>query len=209
MPGGYRRAIAGGAVFGLLAAGLFGVSLTAPAHAAPTTCAMADNSEMTASLDTGYPGQIASGTWTDVGDDTVTRTWFGLYDAASAPDPDHSHLGPHQQDFGGTATLPPTPVQTGDHFQWRIRGLCKESNTAFYASGQAWGSCYRATGLGAGTIGTKAVTVRWELAGTQLVLLDPSATGTITAQLKADTNDSCTNGTATDFLLTGAVAGAG
>jgi hypothetical protein len=207
MPGGLRRAVAGGAVLGLLVAGLVAASVGGPAHAAPATCTMTDSSELTASLYDGYVGQASSGTWTDVNDDGDTRPWFGLYDPASAPD--HTRLGPRVQNFGATSTLPATPVQTGDHFQWRLRGVCKESGAAFIAAGEGMGSCYRSVGVGRGAIGTTKVTVRWEAAGTQLVLVDPSATGTLATQTRADANDSCQNGTATEFMVSGAVVGAG
>ena len=98
----------------------------------------------------------------------------------------------------------------GDNFTWTFNGECAESGIAFTSSGTGKGWCGRSVGNGSGTIGAggsaHTYTVRWESVGTQLVLTHPTARGSVNANPLATLGQgSCTDGTATKFVVTGAI----
>lgn len=205
MRGGRWRAVAGGSAVGLLATAVGALAnlTTGPAQAEPTTCVVADNTVAAVSLLTPHGGQPSQGNWTDVKDDVTKRPWYGLYYPFT--DPDKAHATPRVETFGGS----PAAV-TGDAFQWRLTGACQDTGVGFTAKGEGVGYCGRSVGAGKGrTTAGRSFDIRWESAGTQLVLTHPSASGTLNAQanLADSSSNSCANGTATQFVITGAIVG--
>jgi hypothetical protein len=203
MLGGLRRAAVGSTALTLLAGAVafltVGPLAGAPAHAAPTPCVV--NSFLNVSLDSGYPDQIANGTWSDVDDPTVTRTRYGLYWPAT--DPGAPGNAVQQQGYGGE------PVQSGDAFQWRLRATCANSAGFLDTSGHAVGFCGRSVAIGSGTLNGQPVTVKWDSTGTAVTLTDPSLSGTLQAQYDPPGNSStanCVNGTEVRIPVTGVLA---
>lgn len=99
---------------------------------------------------------------------------------------------------------------TGDNYSWKFNGTCAENGAKFTSSGTGVGWCGRSIGKGTGTITAGSVThsykVNWESVGTQLILTDKSARGSVNANPLATTQDgSCTNGSATKFVVTGVI----
>ncbi|HEV7886385.1 MAG TPA: hypothetical protein VGO92_02425 [Acidimicrobiales bacterium] len=197
-----KKAVVGGSVLGLLATGV--ALAPTPVQAAPTACVIATQ-PAEVSADAGHPGQQSMGTWTDVKDPSQQRPRYGLYYPPTDPTP--TDAVPRVENFGGTAATPATPVQTGDDFQFRLNGTCKDSGARFESSGSAIGYCGRSVGLGVGSLNGRSYIVRWESVGSQLILLDPSARGSVNAQANppGSPNGSCVSGTAITFLVDGAI----
>ena len=103
---------------------------------------------------------------------------------------------------GGLGILPAT---TGDHFNWRQTGTCSNSGAGYTAGGTAIGYCGRSIGLGTGKIAGHTVIIKWESAGSQLILVDPSAAGSVNAQANppGSPNGSCIDGGAAVFTVDG------
>jgi hypothetical protein len=207
MLGGIRKTAIAGATLGLLSIGL--ATGPAPVQAATgDACVIAaspaDVNNIEYGFGVGHAGQQANGTWaTPAG--PVPR--FGLYYPAT--DPVVNHAAPRVESFGGApSSVPATPVQTGDHFLFGQGGSCA-NNTAwsFSTSGNGIGYCGRSVGLGVGTINGESTIIRWESLGTQLIMLDRSARGSVNAQANppGDAKGSCLTGTAITFLVDGAL----
>lgn len=210
MLGGIRKTAIAGATLGLLSIGL--ATGPAPVQAAPQGCVIAAQ-PADVSADQAAPTQTSfGGDWTDVDDGSV-RPRYGLYYPPTDPTASRADTGnmalPRQENFGGTANTPATPVQTGRAFEWRLNGRCQDSGQAFISSGHGVGYCGRSVGLGVGSIATpsgpRSYIVRWESLGSQLHLVDPSALGSVNAQpnLPDSPNGSCKDGTAIVFTVTG------
>lgn len=111
---------------------------------------------------------------------------------------------------------PPTDPNTahttnsGDNFTWTFNGDCAESGIPFTSAGTGKGWCGRSVGNGTGTIGAGAnahtYKVTWESVATQLILTDATARGSVNANPLATLGQgSCTDGTATKFVVTGVI----
>lgn len=97
---------------------------------------------------------------------------------------------------------------TGPFFTWRLNGTCLNNGMAYTSSGTAHGWCGRSVGEGTGTLANGAsYTIQWQSAGSQLVFMHPSARGSVNAQPNppGSPNGSCLNGTATTFIVDGAL----
>lgn len=92
----------------------------------------------------------------------------------------------------------------GDNFSWSLNGDCAESGVKFTSSGTGKGWCGRSVGTGTGLIAGHPYKVQWESLGTQLILRDPSAAGSVNAN-PVLTTGSCTDGSATTFIVTGVI----
>ena len=212
MLGGFRKTVIGGATLGLVAAALFAAVGPVAVQAAPgddKACVVAAQNADVANMEPQHNrGPTSRGDWIDI-HTGQPRPWFGLFYPVA--DPDVSHNAPRLESFGQSPTVPATPVQVGDHFQWRLNGSCANSGFGFTSQGDAIGYCGRSVGLGVGTVGeganARSYVVRWESVGSQLVLLDRSATGSVNAQANApgSPNGSCVSGTATRFLVDGGI----
>jgi hypothetical protein len=212
MLGGFSKTVIGGATLGLVAAGLFAAVGPVAVHAAPgddKACAIVTQDADVASVEPQHnAAQTSRGDWTDI-HTGQPRPWYGLYYPGA--DPDVGHNTPRLESFGQSPTVPAAPVQVGDHFQWRLNGKCANSGFVFNSQGDAIGYCGRSVGLGVGTVGeganARSYVVRWESVGSQLVLLDRSAAGSVNAQANApgSPNGSCVSGTATRFTVDGGI----
>lgn len=209
MLGGIRKTALAGAALGLLTIGL--AVAPAPVQAATgDVCVIgaspADVNNVEFGLGKGHPNQKSNGTWQTADGQSFAR--YGLYYPATDQDP--THAVPRLENFGGhPSTVPATPVQTGDHFLFRQGGSCTNNTLiTFSTEGNAIGYCGRSVGLGRGKINGQEVIIRWESAATQLVMLDPSARGSVNAQANppGDAKGSCLEGTAITFLVDGALA---
>jgi hypothetical protein len=207
---GWKKTFVGGSVLGLLSVGA--ALVPAPVHAVPTQCVIASQ-QADVALDAGLPGQVASGDWKDL-DTGVTRPRYGLYypvtdpTVASTSNPGGNAVPRAQSypDQGGGST-PKTPYQVGEAFEWVLGGACKDTGVQFSSQGHAIGYCGRSVGVGTGTIGGRSYIIRWESVGSQLVMLDKTATGSVNAQANppGSANGSCVTGTAIVFLVDGAI----
>lgn len=98
----------------------------------------------------------------------------------------------------------------GDHFNWKQVGGCANGGQ-YSASGTGLGYCGRSIGLGSGsiTVGgvTHTTTIKWESAGSQLILTDTTAAGSVNAQANppGSPNGSCLDGGASVFIVDGAL----
>lgn len=211
MLGGFRKTITGAAALGLLAAGMSAGST--PVHAATgDACVVAAQPADVFNTEygedgAGHPNQPANGSWDNPAGKSVPR--FGLYYPVT--DPVSNHAVPRQEQLtspGTNSSIPMTPVHSGDHFRFAQSGTCANNGARFNTSGHAIGYCGRSVGLGIGRVGNVTSIIRWESVGTQLVLLDPSARGSVNAQANppSDPKGSCSNGTAITFLVDGALA---
>ncbi|MGH7752382.1 MAG: hypothetical protein ACREN5_06170, partial [Gemmatimonadales bacterium] len=114
---------------------------------------------------------------------------FGLYYPVLDPRQDHftQTISPGSH---GTGLIPATK---GDHFNWRQTGSCANGGS-YSASGTGIGYCGRSVGQGTGSItGGHSTIIKWESGGTQLILTDPSAAGSVNAQANppGSPNGSC------------------
>lgn len=93
----------------------------------------------------------------------------------------------------------------GPDFTWSLSGNCINDGRSFSSSGTGRGWCGRSVGQGSGTLAGRPYTVSWQSAGTQLVLLDPSAAGSVNAQANppGSPNGSCADGSARTFIIDG------
>ena len=169
------------------------------AHNGPGLCVVAATSANVSNVHygtNGHPGQVK------------LQNRYGLYYPPSDPQAS-SHAMP------GTGAGPlGIPNTVGDRYTWTLTGACANGTLGgggnFTSSGTGIGFCGRSTGLGTGTInpGSHSYLVKWESAGSQLILTDTSNIGSVNAQPNpADSADgSCTNGTAVKFLVDGALA---
>lgn len=96
---------------------------------------------------------------------------------------------------------------TGPDFTWELNGVCNNNGASFTSSGTAYGWCGRSVGDGAGIVNGRNYIVHWESFGSQLILTDPSARGSVNAQANppGSPNGSCLSGTAKTFLVDGAI----
>ena len=98
---------------------------------------------------------------------------------------------------------------TGPNFSWVLNGTCANNGAHFESSGTAYGWCGRSVGTGTGRIVEtgQTYTIEWQSVGSQLILTHPSARGSVNAQANppGSPNGSCTNGTATTFLVDGSI----
>jgi hypothetical protein len=100
----------------------------------------------------------------------------------------------------------------GDKFSWTFNGDCAENGAKFTSSGTGKGWCGRSVSTGTGTIASTPTsaahtfTVNWESVGTQLILTHPTARGSVNANPLATLGQgSCTDGSATKFVVTGTI----
>ncbi|MDQ1439497.1 MAG: hypothetical protein QOK43_3126 [Acidimicrobiaceae bacterium] len=213
MLGAIRKTVIGGASLGLLAVGL--ATGPAPVHAATgDACVIAASPADVFNVEfgedgAGHPGnppQASNGSWVNSKGASVAR--YGLYYPATDPVPNHAV--PRAEGLttpGATSSIPMTPVQTGDHFKFAQGGNCVNNGARFSTGGNAIGYCGRSVGLGVGTVNGVTAIIRWESVGTQLIMLDPSARGSVNAQANppGDPKGSCLSGTAITFLVDGAL----
>jgi hypothetical protein len=130
---------------------------------------------------------------------------FGLYYPVTDP------IATHWQT---TVPAPPNhgsglvPAFKGDHFNWAQSGDC-ENGGAYTAGGTGLGYCGRSVGYGTGSVnpGAHSTVIRWESAGTQLILLDSKAAGSVNAQANppGSAGGSCLDGGASLFLVDGVI----
>jgi hypothetical protein len=101
----------------------------------------------------------------------------------------------------------PTPDLDGDFFTWNLNGTCANNGVPFTSSGTGVGWCGRSVGTGTGSAGGVDYTISWQSLGSQLVLVDPSALGSVNAQPNppGSNNGSCLDGSAKTFLVDGAI----
>jgi len=94
----------------------------------------------------------------------------------------------------------------GPHFTWNLDGKCADGQD-FTSSGTGQGWCGRSVGHGTGRVAGRSYTIYWESTGSQLVLLDQSAFGSVNAQANppGSPNGSCLSGTAKTFLVDGSI----
>lgn len=126
---------------------------------------------------------------------------YGLYYPVLDPIVGHyTTFGPAFS--GGLGILPAT---TGDNFNWKQTGSCSNDGTSYVAGGTAVGYCGRSIGLGTGTIAGHATIIKWESVGSQLILVDKTATGSVNAQANppGSPNGSCIDGGAAVFTVDG------
>lgn len=99
---------------------------------------------------------------------------------------------------------------SGPTFTWNLNGECANNGVGFTSSGTGVGWCGRSVGQGTGVMGGRSYTVSWQSAGSQLILTDPSAAGSVNAQANppGSSNGSCLNGTARTFLVDGVIISA-
>lgn len=216
MLGAFRKTMVGGATMGLIALALAYVPTPANALDQNSVCAVVTQPAEVYNVEygetgTGHDNQPKMGTWVNSSGQTVNR--YGLYYPAT--DPAKDHAVPRLQNFGRTDSVPHTPVQVGDDFKFRQEGKCNGEHlpgAKFKTAGNAIGYCGRSVGLGTGTVTLNGQTVstiiRWESVASQLILLDPSARGSVNAQPTPTdpSKGSCSNGTAITFLVDGVLA---
>jgi hypothetical protein len=210
MLGGFRRYVVALSTAGLVATGL--VAGPGPTHADPaapaSVCAVVSQPMTMANMEPQRSGQTpAKDAWVDVDhpDPNHTLPWLGLY-AYPYTDADRTRALPHQENYGATAKTPATPVQMGDHFQWRLFGVCGD-NTPIDIMGKGIGVCGRSVGVGWGSVHNQPVTIRWETVGAHTVLLDPSASGVLdVVNIPSDVAGSCHDGSARYFRADGVIA---
>lgn len=216
-----RRRIALGLI-GALALGLMHLGSYASAHNGPVACAFTSAAGLPALINNvegkGGPWSINSnGFWTGSegadGDamkasasDGFGHTGQALQNNARGlyypiNDPNTSHLTPTANP-GGFNSL---HSFAGDHFNWTNIDQCNNSGDALNTKGVGVGYCGRSVGLGVGTAGGHTAIIKWESVGSQLLLLDPSSTGSLNAQPNppGSPNGSCVAGTAVQFNLNG------
>lgn len=143
--------------------------------------------------------------WAHSGQIINTQGRRGLYYPTN--DPDTSHRAVNGDPAG--ANFDSLNSFVGDHFNWRNQDDCNNNGAALDSRGVGIGYCGRSVGLGiattAGHTGTNII--KWESFLTQLILLDPSARGTLNAQANppGSANGSCLTGQATTFQLNGVI----
>jgi len=211
MLGGFRKTILGGAALGLLAVGLTTGS-TPVSAATGDACVIAAQPADVYNVEfgedgVGHDGQRANGTWVNSKGATVPR--YGLYYPVN--DPDENHALPRAESLstpGANSNIPMTPVHTGDRFKFSQSGACTNNGARFNTAGNAIGYCGRSVGIGIGKVGNVTSIIRWESVGSQLVMLDASARGSVNAQANppGDNKGSCLEGRAVTFLVDGAIA---
>jgi hypothetical protein len=208
MLGGFKKSVIAASTLGLIAANL--AVGTTPSSAAPgddQVCAITTQKADVANMEPQHnAAQTSRGDWVDVHDPSVKHPWYGIYYPVT--DPDATHATPKAEPYGGTPSTPASPVQTGDHFQFAFNGNCANSGFEFSSSGDAIGYCGRSVGIGTGSLNGRNYVVRWESVGSQLILLDPGARGSVNAQANppGSADGSCLYGTATRFTVDGAIA---
>jgi hypothetical protein len=197
---------------GIAVAALGAAAVPASAHNGPAACvllaspAQVNNVEMGPPVPSTNPMNPAA-----VGHSGQKRgegQRFGLYYPVTDPITDHwtttgPNPGPH-----GTGVIPATK---GDHFYWHQSGVCANQapgapQVSYNAGGTGIGYCGRSVGLGLGTLtGGHTTTIKWESGGSQLILTDPSATGSVNAQANppGSANGSCLDGGASVFIVDG------
>lgn len=99
---------------------------------------------------------------------------------------------------------------SGPTFTWNLNGECANNGVSFSSNGTGVGWCGRSVGQGTGTMAGRSYTVSWQSVGSQLILTDPSAAGSVNAQANppGSPNGSCLNGSATTFLVDGVIISA-
>lgn len=226
MLGALRKTTIGLGALGLLAAGL--TIGPAPVNAAPgdNVCVIAAQPADVFNVEygvtgAGHPGglvdaspQRAMGSWKPPGS-SVAVPRYGLYYPVTDPVTDHAVIRngnsrdtAHLAASGANSSVPSTPLHTGDHFLFAQSGTCENNDAGFLTKGTAIGYCGRSVGLGVGTVGGRVSIIRWESVGSQLIMLDPTARGSVNAQANPPsdtTKGSCRDGTAITFLVDGAL----
>lgn len=132
---------------------------------------------------------------------------FGLYYPVTDPVAAHwQQTGPNGTPQNGTGLIPATK---GDHFNWKQTDKCANNSAIYDAKGTGIGYCGRSVGYGTGTVnpGAHSTLIRWESGGSQLILTEQSAFGSVNAQANppGSTNGSCLNGGASVFYVDGVV----
>jgi hypothetical protein len=208
MPGGFRRYVVAVSTVGLAVTGLAtGPGSTRADPAAPAAvCAVVSQPLTVANMEPQRPKQkLARDSWPDVDNPNHGLPWLGLY-AYPYTDNDPTRGLPRQESWGATANTPATPVQMGDHFQWRLRGLCGDG-AAIDVMGKGIGVCGRSVGVGWGSVHGRPAVIRWETVGGHAVLLDPSARGALDiVNVPDDVSGSCHDGSAMYFRVDGVIA---
>lgn len=126
----------------------------------------------------------------------------GLYYPINDPNSGHLTASATPAPFGSL------PSFVGDHFNWTNIDQCQNNGAAVNTQGVGVGYCGRSVGLGTGSTGAHNAIIKWESLGSQLILTDTSAAGSLNAQPNppGSPNGSCLSGTAVTFLLNGAIA---
>lgn len=212
MLGAIRKTVIGAGALGLLTVGLATHSTPVGAVGPESVCGIVEspadifNVEMyNKSATHGHSNQAIKGSWEWKPGVFMPR--FGLY--YPNQDPVADHVVPNQESHGAAAPIPATPLQTGDRFVFKQAGKCTGYVTpGFSTEGVGIGYCGRSVGLGTGTVDGHPVIIRWESAGSQLIMLHPSAAGSVNARPNppGDTKGSCLDGTAITFSVDGALS---
>lgn len=93
---------------------------------------------------------------------------------------------------------------SGPGFTWTLEGTCSNNGAYFTSSGSGVGWCGRSVGNGIGSVGGRNYVIEWQSAGSQLILVHPSARGSVNAQPPVPgSGKSCLDGTANEFLIDG------